>query len=201
MAEGDTMRHKSRLGLLLAVTMYGATGHTQQGEKPLQREQSSFSMEQEIVPIEKPVTLPGGALQALEKDTDVSSCMENANVSSGQLPSSWFVGSQIHLEGPGEMDLIVLPRNLGATQSMHPAPNACFFGPYTAKFWVLRMTREGYELALSVHTHGLGVLKTRWKGYRDIETAISSLNGSTTTLYRFDGQHYKSYSARSESVR
>jgi hypothetical protein len=180
-----------RFLLLFAVSVYEMAAQVPVAEMTRQREQSSFSMEQEIVPIVKPATLSEGALRALEKDADIASCMENENLSPGQLPFSWFIGSQIHLDGPDEIDLIVLP-NLTA--------NTCFVGPYTAKFWVLRMTRKGYELALSVHTHGMEVLKRSWKGYRDIETTVSTLHGTTTTLFRFDGKQYalQSQSAKTE---
>ena len=183
---------KACLLLLLALTLSGTATQTSQSQGARSREQSSFSMETEMVPIEKPVSLPEGALRVLEKDAGVASCMQNETVSPGQLPSSWFVGSQIHLDGPDETDLIVLPGPLEAPQPMHPAPNACFFGAYTAKFWVLRLTGEGYKLVLKVDAHGLGVLKTKRNGYRDIETTVSSLNGSTTTLFRFNGQRYVS---------
>jgi len=179
-----------QLLLLFAVSMYEMAAQVPGAEMTRQREQLSFSMEQEIVPIVKPATLPEGALRALEKDADIVFCMKNENLSPSQLPSSWFVGSQIHLDGPDEIDLIVLP-NLTA--------NTCFVGPYTAKFWVLRMTGKGYELALSVHTHGLEVLKSSWKGYRDIETTVSTLNGTTTTLFRFDGKQYASQSQSSKT--
>jgi hypothetical protein len=195
------MKRRACLIPLLALAACGAVGQSRQGEKTRQREQLDFSMETEIVPIERPVSLPEGALRLLEKEADVSSCMVNAKLSPGQLPASWFVGSQVHLDGPDEMDLIVLPSPLEATQPMHPAPNACFFGPYTAKFWVLRMTRNGYELALTVHTHGLGVLKSGWKGHRDIETGISTLNGTTTTLFRFDGKQYKLHNEKTKPNR
>lgn len=186
-----TKTNKARLTLLLALAFWGSPSQGQREQKATQREQSSFSMEQEIVPIEKPVELPERAVQAPEKDADVSSCMENANVHPGQLPSSWFVGSLVHLDGPGEIAFVVLRSPLKATEPMHPAPNACFLGPYTAKFWVLRVTGGNYELALTVQTHGLEVLEAKWKGYRDIRTTASSLNGSTSTLYEFDGQRYK----------
>ena len=196
MVKRIVQKRRACLTLVLALAVCGAAGQSQQDEKTRQREQLDFSMETEIVPVEKPVTLPEAALRLLEKEADVSSCMENANVSPGQLSSSWFVGSEIHLGGPDEIDLIVLPSELKPTQPMHRPPNACFFGPYTAKFWVLRMTRNGYELALAVHAHDLGALKTRWNGHRDIETTVSTLNGSTTTLFRFDGKQYKIHSEK-----
>ncbi len=74
---------------------------------------------------------------------------------------------------------------------MKPAPNACFIGPYTSKWWVLRKTRDGYKIALSVDAHDLEVRKTTRNGYRDILASISTLQGTTATLYRFDGKKYK----------
>jgi hypothetical protein len=185
------MKDQALLILMLVLTVFGAASPAQQGEKTREREQLDFSMEQEIVPIQQPVTLSKGALKVLEKEADVSSCMENAKLSAGQLPNSWFVGSQVHLDGPDEIDLIVLPSQLKATQPMHPVPNACFFGPYTTKFWVLRMSMKGFELVLSVNAHDLGVRKTSWERHRDIEASVSSLNGTTTSIFRFDGQQYR----------
>ena len=186
---------KRQLAVLFASGVLALACQAQQSVRTGEPEQGDFSMETEIVPIKKPVDLPRSALKALAHDSIVSSCLASQNLPSDQLPAFWFVASEIHLNGPEEADLIVLPSDLKAPEPMHPAPNACFVGPYTVNFWVLRMTQGGCEVALSVHTHDLGVRKTRSKGYRDIETSISNLNGSTTTLFRFDGKHYKAREA------
>ena len=76
---------------------------------------------------------------------------------------------------------------------MKPAPNACFVGPYTTKWWILRKVAEDYEVILSVDAHDIEVTKTKSRGYRDIEAGITSMQGTTTTRYRFDGKHYQRF--------
>jgi len=185
------MKKKELLTPLLMVGVLVVFARAQQRERAQHQQQTEFSMEQEIVPIKKALTPPEAALRTLERQPAVSSCLESENSSNGQLPASWFVASEIHLAGPDESDLIVLPAELKAPVPMRPAPNACFIGPYTSKFWVLRKMGEGYQVVLSVDAHDVKLRPTRWRGYRDIETSISNLRGTTTTLYRFDGDKYR----------
>jgi hypothetical protein len=163
-----------------------------------QNEQRSFSVEQELVPIEKPSHLPKEALRVLAKEAGVASCLENENLSIDQLPSSWFVASVIHLDGPNEIDFVILP-NLGSEPQHHPGPAACFLGANTGQFWIIRKTRTGYELALTFFAHGLGILDSRSNGLRDIEAGTDSVHGQTTTLFKFNGEQYKLYSEKNEN--
>jgi hypothetical protein len=194
------MRWGQQFSLLLALEMFGVGGQAQQTGKTRQHEQSGFSVEQEIVPVEKPTILPRGALQVLAKEAGVASCLENENVSSDQLPPSWFVGSEIHLNGPDEADLVVLP-NLATGTHDGPGPAACFLGANTGQFWILRKTRDGYRLVLSVFTHSLTVLNSKWKGYRSIEAITISLATNTRTFFRFDGKEYKLYMEKTQPNR
>ena len=188
------------VSLLLCVVLVGFAQVRQANPKE-NHEQHDFSIEQEIVPIERPVGLPESALQALQEDSAVISCLADQNVKNDRVPSSWFVASEVHLAGPDEIDLIVLPAPLKASGPMHPAPNACFMGPYTGKFWVLRQAQKGYEIVLRDDAHDLGVRRTKWKGYRDIDTSLRTLNGTTIRLFRFDGKQYKLHSEKSEARR
>jgi len=45
-------------------------------------------------------------------------------------------------------------------------------GPFSAGFWVLRQTPQGYETVLAVDTHDLTLLDTITNGLRDIETGL-----------------------------
>ena len=175
--------------VVIFTLIFGIAVGTRQDQKSHRVEQRDFSMEEEI--IAKPVDLPENALRALANDEVVSSCLVNQNLSPTQPPRMWFVGSEIHLAGPDESDLIVLPAAVKAPGPMQPAPNACFVGPYTSRFWVLRTSGKGYELALAVDAHDLAVLLAKWKGYAEIETSISTLHGTTSTIYGFDGRSYK----------
>lgn len=134
------MKEKERLVPLLLIGVFFTCSQARQDAKKQHHEQTEFSMEREILPIEKPVTLSEDALRALRKDPAVSSCLESENLPNDRLPVSWFVASEIHLTRPNQPDLIVLPAELKAPAPMQPAPNACFLGPYTCKWWVLRKT-------------------------------------------------------------
>jgi hypothetical protein len=193
------MRDKHQFVVLLAVGMLLSFPRAQKGESNDHHEQREFSMEQQVVPIAKPIVLPDTAFRALEKDPAVSSCLGNENPSRGGAPVSWFVASEIHLAGGDKPDLIVLPAEMKASAPMQPVPNACFLGPYTSKWWVLRRTPDGYDVVLCVDAHDVQVRQTRSNGYLDIEAAIASLQGTTTTLYKFDGKQYKRYTEKTEA--
>jgi hypothetical protein len=151
------------------------------------REQSQFSMETGAVPVRSPKDLPQGALQLLREDRMILNCSQAAKMQPDQVPASWFVASEIHLDGSVEKDLVVQGRDLHLT----PAPNRCLMGANVAPFWVLRKTRTGYSLVLSVAAHDLGVLETRSKGFRDIEAfAMTAVTGFSAT-YEFDGEKYQ----------
>ena len=184
--------------LLILTLMFGVATGAGQDQKSLRVEQRDFSMEQEI--IAKPVDLPENALRSLTNDEDVSSCLADRNLPPTQPPRMWFAGSEIHLAGPDESDLIVLPAFLKALEPMHPPPNSCFIGAYTSRFWVLRTSGKDYELVLAVDAHDLRVLRTKWRGYAEIETSISTLHGRTTRIYRFDGKSYKLYKESNDSI-
>jgi hypothetical protein len=182
---------------LVILCLYSTSLDCASTEKNRQSEQNSFSVEQELVPIEKPAHLPQEALQVLAKEAGVASCLENEGLTSDQLPSLWFIASVIHLDGPNEVDFVILP-NLDSEPQRHPGPAACFLGANTGQFWIIRKTRTGYNLALTLFAHGLGVLDSRSNGLRDIEAGTDSVRGQTTTLFKFTGRQYKLYSEKND---
>lgn len=179
------------VAILLAGTALNFP-QVREGKSHVRPEQTEFSMETEIVPVARPTDLPQAALQALSSDSAVSSCLGGQGSPHEMPPASWFVASEIHLARADEFDLIVLPAPLSGAE-MKPAPNACFVGPYTTKWWILRKVAEDYEVILSVDAHDIEVTKTKSRGYRDIEAGITSMQGTTTTRYRFDGKHYQRF--------
>jgi hypothetical protein len=189
----ETLKQRALLAQFVVLGLLAYPALTRQKGREQPRQQTGFSMEQEIVPIQKPLSLPERALQALKKDPAVSSCASDEKSPNDGALASWFVASEIDLGRHGEADIIVLPAQLNAPAPMRPAPNACFYGPYTCKFWVLRRTAAGYDIILRVDAHDLEVLSTRRNGYRDIETSISNMRGRATTLYSFDGRKYVKY--------
>jgi hypothetical protein len=113
---------------------------------PSQSEQSDFGIELEAEPVQRPVELPRAALDALTEDNRVARCLEKNSLSPSELPSNWFVASGIHLDGPDEVDLIVLPGGrIADTPAGKISPNACLVGANTAQMWVLRKTQTGFQ--------------------------------------------------------
>lgn len=165
---------------VLLVTLFGTFVGAPQNRGAHQDEQRAFSMEQEIVPVRVPVTLPDGALRVLAEDTAVSSCLKDQIPPDMKPAPTWFLASKIHLDDRDEADLIV------STSQKTP----CFLGPYTSRFWVLRENEKGYDLVLAVDAHDLTVLRSKWMGLYEIETSVSNLHGTRTSVFRFDGKKY-----------
>ncbi|HKF52581.1 MAG TPA: hypothetical protein VKB26_09730 [Candidatus Acidoferrales bacterium] len=158
----------------------------------LPKEQISFSTEDEGV--QRPASLPEDVLNILRSDKRVSICEQNESIAPSQVPGDWFTGSEIHLAGPNETDLVVRP---GTPSSWKPgtgvpSPNRCLFGANTIQFWVFSEASHA-KLLLSVGAHDLTVLDTRGRDYRDVEAVVGSLRGVYTTVFRFDGERYQSY--------
>ena len=157
------------------------------------REQSEFNSEQDIGPVQRPVQLGPEALRALRNDGAVTSCIEDDESHPQQPLASWFVGSQIHLDGSSGPDLVVLPKlNLGAASSDEVSQSVCFLGANIAQFWVLRKTRMGFVLVLSQVAHNLKVLHSKTNGLRDIELATAvGASYYSAIVYRFNGDGYE----------
>jgi hypothetical protein len=164
-----------------------------QNSVPPDQEQSSFGGEE--VPgvpfIKRPVSVPDSVLQILKADKIVKSCSGD-NVPNPEAPfGSWFVASEVHLDGPKQRDLIVLP-----SPGAHQPNYVCFHSVGSfGWFWVFRQTDERYQLVLKTMSFGIGVAKTRHLGYRDIRTVSPSAAGKfiTTVTFGFDGKSYQEY--------
>jgi len=178
------MRRKALLYLLIAQAV-GCTAHPQNARNS---EQRHFSMEQEIVPVRRPVNVPPEVLEILRRD-ELATRSGDARRPPSEIPATWFVGSEIHLNGPNEIDLVVLPRLLETV----PAENAHLFGANVARFWVFRKTPTGYNLVFAESVHDLEVLLSRTKGYRDLRTTSATAVSVTILLFRFNGVKYDLY--------
>ncbi len=173
--------------LPLLILAFGVKGAGSQDVPSPSAEQSQYSMETDVVPIQHPVDVPESVVQLLRTDRLISNCARAAKMSPDQVPALWFVASEIHLDGPHERDLLVQGRDLHAS----PSPNACLMGANIKPFWVFRKTQNDYSLVLSIGAHDLRVLRTRSKGFRDIEvSAMTAVTGYSAT-YRFDGDKYQ----------
>ena len=171
-------------GLLLLVFVCDVGAQTK--PRVNRAEQTRFGLEE---PINQPVPIPEDVLKMLRQDSDISACdLEQPN-SRDSIPSTWYEASQIHLDGPNQIDLIV------------KAKNACLWGANIGPFWVFRGTSNGHSLVLSTVALGLRVLSTKTNGLRDIEAgAVVSLRPSFVT-YKFDRQHYQKSEGNSDRAK
>jgi len=184
------------VGAVLSVPQLLTAQHTRPEE---QKEQSEFGMELEAVPIQRPVTLSRAALNALSKDERIAACLESEGLSADKLPANWFVASEIHLNGPNEVDLVVLPGGpVPDTPAGEISPNACLVGANTAQMWVMRKTQNGFQLVLSQLGLGMSVLSSRANGLRDIQVGAAVGGYNDAIDYKFDGQSYQIAARTSE---
>lgn len=189
------MQWRRGVWLLVLAAVPGSGVAGQETAKDQQSEQTSFGAEAapgEVL-IKKPVQVPDAALQVL-RDTLVRgtlNCIKNRDgLTAEQVPASWFVGSEIHLSGPGETDLVVQPADM--TRESPPPYNTCLFGAHVVPFWVIRENPSGrYSLLLETYAVGLDVLDSRTNGYRDIQTEDTTAVTYTTILYQMAVAQYQ----------
>jgi hypothetical protein len=160
--------------------------------RPNQKEQSTFGTEE--IPgtplVKRPTPVPKRVLQILNQDVDVKGCLSDNPLPRGHSLASWFIGSKIHLGGPGESDLVVVP-----------ARYECFHSVAgIGIFWVFRPVAGQFELVLKTLGNGLLVLQTRHNGYRNIQTGTLGSAGRflTTVTFRFDGHKYLKFRERTQ---
>lgn len=151
-------------------------------------EQSSFAVEE--IPgesrIRHPLPVPSQALEELQSDKGVKSCLADNPLESGKSLSSWFLASEIRLDGSNEADLVVVPSFLGQ-ESM------CFQTPAgIGLFWIFRKNNGRYELVLRTWGGNLEVLATKTNGYRNVKTGTLGQAGRNLTdiKFHFDGTRY-----------
>jgi hypothetical protein len=181
-------RTRVMLMTCLVICLQGTT-RSQKPNRAGHLEQASFGAEE--VPfkplVKRPVPLPDLVLQILKVDDGVKSCLEYNPLAPDQLLSSWFIGSEIHLGGPHETDLVVLPSPRGEQ-------SVCFHSAEgIGWFWVFRQASRNYQLVLQASGNGLDILKTRTNAYRDIQAVTATRAGGllTTITFQFDGRRYR----------
>lgn len=182
----------------LALAASTGTGSRTAGQT-IQGEQSTFGTEE--VPgepfLRRPVPVPDAVSEVLRRDHGVQSCLEYNPLPSGEPLSSWFLASEIHLDGPNETDLMVLA---------NPEPGKAYLCFHSVEgiswFWVFRQTAGQSELILKAPGQGMDALKARHSGYKDIQTVTGGQAGRylTTITYRFDGKRYRQYRERTREV-
>ncbi len=162
-----------------------------QDSKSGKAEQSAFDAEPDSgkMHLERPVEIPASALDVL-RDTlsrGTVNCLKSRGTTPKQVPASWFLASAVHLNGPNEVDLIVLPN----VPSIAKPGNSggCLLPANGGPFWVLGpgIASERYGLLLAAYGHRLEVLDSRANGYRDIQMGTIR----TALLYKFTVHQYQ----------
>jgi hypothetical protein len=179
--------------LLVTVPMGIARGQNSTNDQ--KQEQTVFDAEPDldVMHINKPVEIPDSALEVL-RDTITggdANCLKNSGTTPGQASASWFIASAVHLNGPNEVDLIVL---LNEPAIAHPDnPGGCLLPANGNIFWVLGPGSASgkYRLLLETYGHRLEVLNSRTNRYRDIQIGTMSLNGTSSLLFKFTLQQYQ----------
>lgn len=137
--------------------------------------------------VKKSIPVPDAVLQILREDDTVRACMKDNAIPAGGSLASWFVGSEIHLSGPTEADLVVLPvAERNAYRCFHSAEGIGWF-------WIFRPIGQHYEMLLKASGLGLQVLETRHHGYRDIRTGGQVGKFGTEVIFRLIEGRYQEY--------
>lgn len=147
------------------------------------REQTDFGAEGDF---ERPVAIPGAALQSLvtSKDSDdsIQMCAEDEGIPVNTIPATWFVASEIRLSRSASSGLVIRGEHL------------CLRGAHIAQFWVLAKSRAGYKIVFSGRADALTVLPTRTTGYHDLQLVIVTHAGAYVDYVNFryrNGQYHK----------
>ena len=188
------MRSK-QLVWCLVLTMLGADpisgARAQEPVKDQKSEQTVFDAEPDSgeMHVKRPVEIPDSALQVLRDGLTggVFNCLKARGATPEQAPASWFIASAVHLNGPEEVDLIVLPNAPSVAKPTNPG--GCMLPAHGGRFWVLGpgIASGRYELLLATVGLRLEILNSRTNRYRDIQIG----SGRTAELYKFMLQQYQ----------
>jgi hypothetical protein len=177
------------LTMLVADSIGGALARNSKNDQ--KTEQTVFDAEPDSgeMHVKRPVEIPDSALEVL-RDTlsrGTVNCLKSRGTTPEQVPASWFLASAVHLGGPNEVDLIVLPNVPNVAKP--GTPGGCLLPANGAPFWVLGpgIASERYGLLLATYGLRLEVLDSQTNGYRDIQTGTIR----TALLYKFTVHQYQ----------
>jgi len=188
-----------RLGWFIAlVVVLQSSASAQKPVKNARAEQTSFGIDwlPDEAFMEKPVEIPSGAMRVITDSLPrgTINCLSLHKISPEQIPLSWFAGSEIHLDGPGEVDFIVQPDipKIVAREVPLNEGAGCLLGANIGPFWVIRKNPSGrYSLLLATYALGLQVLDSRTNSYRDIQTGASTATTATRIIYKMAVAQYE----------
>jgi hypothetical protein len=173
--------------LLIIAALLARGAESQQTEKRPSQEQMRFGLEESV---NQPVPIPDAVLAMLRTDSEVrtSRCVDQGQPSP-DISASWFEASQIHLDGPEEIDLLV------------KAKDGCLFGANIGPFWIFKKTQHGYELLLDVSALGLELLPSRTNGHKDVSVGAVAGGKAVSAFHKFDGRRYQESENKVEEMK
>src|SRR5262245_4276042 len=165
----------------------GCAGPVTQERKP-GSEQRRFSAEDDT--LAAPVSLPISVLALLAQDSGVQQALKAENLSTDELPASWFSASEVHLNGTAERCLVVVGQEY-------------LLGANVTTFWIFHPTndQQQFELIFNAPAHDLEITETQSRGYYDLQALSASATQVFTSTFRFDGSRYQLSSSTSEPIR
>ena len=177
------------LTMLVADPISGALGQNSRNAQGA--EQTVFDAEPDLgeMHVRRPVEIPDSALQVLRDSLSrgTVNCLKSRGTTPDQVPASWFLASAVQLNGPSEVDLIVLPNVPNVSKP--GSPGGCLLPASGGAFWVLGpgIASKRYGLLLATYAHRLEVLDSKTNGYRDIQ--MSTIR--TALMYKFTVHQYQ----------
>jgi hypothetical protein len=173
--------------LLIIAALLAHGAESQQTKKRPSQEQTRFGLEESV---NQPIPIPDEVLSILSTDSEVrtSRCVDEGQPTP-KISVSWFEASQIHLDGPEEIDLLV------------KAKDGCLFGANIGPFWIFKKTQHGYELLLGVSALGLNLLPSRTNGHKDVSAGAVAGGEAMTVFYKFDGRRYQESGNKVEGIK
>lgn len=138
-------------------------------------EQNRFAEDQ---PLQNPVNVSSDVLRSLMETEEAKQGMEFTNESQRDHPTQLFRAAEVHLSRQDEVDLVVV--------------GVCpICGADNGWCCVVRSTRKDPKVVLFAGGNSVELMTGKTNGYRDIRNTWSSPSETRTTIYHFDGNHYK----------
>jgi hypothetical protein len=176
------MRSISRTVLALALSVVAiGISVAQDKEAHPAHEQTTFAEDE---PLRHPVRLSTDVLKVLLSTNEAKNALANASDSQQKNAAHLFQGTKVHLNGPDEIDLVVIgiPPMAGADNGW---------------FWVVRSANKNPQVVLFVGGNTLELMDSRTLGYRDINTIWASPSVTKEMIYHFDESRYKLWKQKS----
>jgi hypothetical protein len=129
-------------------------------------------------PLPSPIAVPATVVDLLMRTPEGKDALNEAKKKSKPLePAKLFRATEVSLRDSREAELVVI--------GSYPMT-----GGDNDWFWIVRQ-RPQPEIILFTGGNCLGILSGKTSGYSDVQSAWYSGAGTLTTVYKFNGRHYR----------